>query len=57
MGYLTGFVGLVALVQGVAWISGARVGRRRRVQGAVLAPVGLAVVAASLLHLLVPGFF
>jgi hypothetical protein len=54
MGYVGVLLGLVATVQGVAWL-GRDPPRIRR--GAVLAPVGLALVGISLLHLLVPGFF
>jgi hypothetical protein len=55
--WLGAFLGLVALVQGVAWLGSADVGRRRKTQGAVLAPVGLLMLLLSLLHLLVPEFF
>ena len=48
-------LGTIGTVQGAAWVGGA-VGSRRRAQGAVLAPVGLALVLVSLLHVLVPGF-
>lgn len=50
-------VALIALVQGVAWLGGRRIGRRRRVQGAVLAPIGAASLLLSMLHALVPDFF
>jgi hypothetical protein len=57
MAWLGAFLGLVALAQGVAWLGGADVGRRRKTQGAVLAPAGLLMLLLSLLHLLVPHFF
>ncbi|MEM6292696.1 MAG: hypothetical protein AAGA54_15595 [Myxococcota bacterium] len=50
-------VGLVLVVQGTAWLGGAHVGARRRMQGTLAAPLGLLVVLVSLLHVLVPGFF
>jgi hypothetical protein len=50
-------VGLVGVVQSVAWLGGRRVGARRRRQGSVLAPVSLAAMLLSLLHVLVPGFW
>jgi hypothetical protein len=52
--YVTAFLGLVALLQGVAWLGG---NTRRVALGAVLAPLGLLLVAGSVLGLLVPGFF
>ncbi len=55
-GVLGVVLGLVGAVQGTAWLGGAAIGTRRRAQGAVLAPLGLAVVLISLLHVLVPGF-
>jgi hypothetical protein len=55
MGYLGALFGLVATVQGVAWLGGADPRRARH--GAVLAPLGLSLVAVSLVHLLVPDFF
>lgn len=57
LGILGAVLGMVGAVQGAAWLGGASVGTRRRAQGAVLAPVGVAVVLVSLLHVLVPGFF
>lgn len=55
--WLGALVGLVAMIQGVAWLGGARTGRRRRMQGGALAPIGLALFVLSLLHLLVPEFW
>jgi hypothetical protein len=54
MAVLGALLGLVATVQGVAWL-----GREptRTLHGAVLAPVGLSLLGISLLHLLVPDFF
>ncbi|MCR9162078.1 MAG: hypothetical protein ACE37F_28480 [Nannocystaceae bacterium] len=57
LGIVGAVLGMVGTVQGAAWLGGTAVGSRRRAQGAVLAPVGLAVVLVSLLHVLVPGFF
>jgi hypothetical protein len=55
--YVGMFVGLVGLVQGVAWIGASRPRARRRGQGVVLAPAAMLLWLISLLHLLVPGFF
>lgn len=52
-----GLVGAVVLFQGVAWMGGATSGKRRRWQGAVLAPLALAMVLVALLLYGVPGFF
>lgn len=57
LGILGAVLGTIATVQGAAWLGGTAVGVRRRRQGAVLAPTGLALVLVSLVHVLVPGFF
>ena len=44
MGAVLILVGLVATVQGVAWIGRGNPGRRVQVAGAVLAPAGLATL-------------
>ncbi len=56
MGVSGVLLGFVFAVQGVAWLGGPGVGMRRRGQGGVLAPLSMAVVLLSLLHVLVPGF-
>src|SRR5690606_21479194 len=57
MGIVVAVLGLVAVLQGTAWLGGARSGRRRRTQGTVLAPVGAAMLVLGVLHALVPGFW
>lgn len=57
MAYVTAFVGLVALLQGVAWIGGHDVSARDRFIGGALAPLGLLAFAFSVLTILVPAFW
>lgn len=57
MAYVTAFAGLVALLQGVAWIGGSRANGRQRVMGSALAPAGLLLLAGSVLTVLVPDFW
>lgn len=52
MGAMSIGLGLVALLQGTAWLG--RAEGRRRLQGAVLAPIGAAMLVLGLLHLLIP---
>jgi hypothetical protein len=54
MGVVIALLGLVALLQGVAWLGGS--GRRRPALGAALAPVGVALLAGGTLHALLPSF-
>ena len=48
-------VGIVALLQGVAWLGAFEVSQPfRRLAGAVVAPIGYALIAAAVLLRLVP---
>ena len=55
--FVLAFVGLVALVQGVAWLGSTRTSPARRGLGSVLAPLGLLLLSGAVVHLLVPGFW
>ena len=54
MGIVIALAGLVAVLQGVAWLGGP--GRRRVALGAALAPVGVALLAGGTIHALLPSF-
>ncbi|HET6584987.1 MAG TPA: hypothetical protein VFG69_16135 [Nannocystaceae bacterium] len=54
MGIAVALVGLVALLQGVAWLGGSN--RGRLALGAALAPIGVALLAAGTVHALLPTF-
>jgi hypothetical protein len=56
MSYLAAVLGLVGVLQGVAWL-GAAADRKLAWRGMVLAPAGVALLACALLEWLVPGFW
>lgn len=56
MGIVGVVIGLIAVLQGAAWL-GPRRGPPRGLLGATLTSAGLLLIGASLLYALAPGFY
>jgi hypothetical protein len=57
MGWVLAAAGVVATIQGVAWMGAPASARARVALGVVLGCVGITLAAGGLVHALLPSFF